>query len=193
MKRSVTVVGKRDGYIVPVKVSYVRPTPQAKLWRAMQGKAKLNGSPNWRDHSACAHKAQGVETMQVAEIKVGSRNRDKTASVVEFMFDWAEILIEDGDFYDGMISHGLRLESGEDYRIVDAEGNPVTLKREPEKVAKAIKVIVASTLNCPTSAKLPEAGPHISASSRSWVSFRPRIDTLFEDDNALAEYVETNS
>lgn len=135
---------------------------------------------------------------KVAEVKVGTRNRERTATQVEFLIDgepsnngefWDLLLDQDGDFYGPMVQKGLVLEEGTDYRILDSDGKEQTLKSAPEKVRSLILVEVAERLNVPTTVKVPETGSHIAANSRNWVGFRPRMDTPFEDDAARNEYI----
>jgi hypothetical protein len=129
---------------------------------------------------------------KIAEVKVGSRNREKSAATVELLFDWDTLLDPEGDFYRPMISKGLLLEEGEDYRILDAEGSVITLKSGPEKVRKLIVTELAHRLNVPTSVKVPETGAQVASNARDWVSFRPRIDSQFATDEAKTEYIEKN-
>ena len=128
----------------------------------------------------------------ISQTKVGTRNREKSASVIVFGFDWAELLDENGDFYSPMVTSGLKLENGEDYEVHDADGIVVTMKSSAEKVGRLIKVEVATRLNMPTSVRLPKTGQQVSANDRQWVEFRPRVDTPFESNDARNEYIVKN-
>jgi hypothetical protein len=130
--------------------------------------------------------------MKFAEVKVGTRNREKTASQVELLFTWEDLLDKDGPYYGPMVSKGITLEEGEDYRILDSDGAEVTLRSAPEKVRRLIVVEMAHRLNVPTSVKVPENKASIATADRNWVSFRPRIDMPFANEAARAEYVEKN-
>ena len=82
--------------IVSVDKSIIRS--KSEQYRRAQGMAKSFGLPNTRDHSNCAHHDNGRLIMpRIAEQKVGSRNREKSASVVNFLFDWDELLDTNGD------------------------------------------------------------------------------------------------
>ena len=166
---------------------------KSKVWRRAQGIARTRSQPNARDHTSCTHLQGRVYMPTIATTKVGSRNREKSASIVEFLFDWDELLDQEGDFYSPMIAKGITLEEGEDYIISSPTGETLTLKSGPEKVRRLIVVELAERLNVPTSVKVPDSGAHIAASARNWVSFRPRMDTPFADENALVEYIEKNA
>lgn len=131
--------------------------------------------------------------MQAIERKVGTRIHDN-AKKIEWLFDWDELLTdENGEYYDTMLAKGLRLDLGKDYNIVDSTGNPTTLKTGSEKARKELVVTIAETLNVPTSVTLPPNGQDVSVESRSWVAFRPRVDTPFRDEAAKTEYITKNS
>ena len=172
------------------------------IWRRGQGLARLYGKPNWRDHTACKCKRKVKRMPKVLDTKVGTRNREASASSVEWLIDgevtsqtlmFDMLLDTEGEFYSHLVSKGLLLEDGEDYRILDSDGNETTLKSAPEKVRRLIVVEIAERLNCPTSVKVPDGGGNVAAASRNWVSFRPRIDSLFVDEAARTEYIEKNS
>jgi hypothetical protein len=129
---------------------------------------------------------------RIATTKVGSRNRERSAHIVELAFSWDELLDKEGEYFAPMTKLGLTLEEGEDYRILDSDGNTASLKSGPEKVRRVIVCELAEKLNVPTSVKVPENGSHISASDRDWVSFRPRINTPFASMEARDEYIEKN-
>ncbi len=122
--------------------------------------------------------------------KVGSRNREKSANTIELLFEFSDILNPDGDFYDTLISKGLELEEGEDYNVLNPDGEVVHMKSAPEKVRNVLREFFANELNVPTTVKVPPTGASQSASSRSWIRFRPRLDTPFETPEARAEYLE---
>lgn len=122
--------------------------------------------------------------------KVGSRNREKSANTIELLFDMAEILDPSGDFYDTLVSKGLELEEGEDYNVLNPDGEIVHMKSAPEKVRSVLREFFANELNVPTTVKVPPTGASQSASSRNWIRFRPRLDTPFTDDAARDEYLE---
>jgi len=122
--------------------------------------------------------------------KIGSRNREKSANTIELLFDWADILDPNGDFYDTMVSKGLELEEGEDYRVLDPSGEVTAMKSAPEKVRTVLREFFATELNVPTTVKVPDTGASTSAASRNWIAFRPRLDTPFEDDAARDEYLD---
>jgi hypothetical protein len=154
----------------------------------------VDESAKWTE-SQIAERAIVIElerTMKVSTEKVGRRNREKSASTVELLFDWDTLLDPEGDFYAGMTSKGITLEHGEDYLILDSDGNPITLKSGPEKVRRLIVIELAERLNVPTSVKVPDTGASVASDARDWVSFRPRMATPFADDKARAEYIEKN-
>lgn len=172
----------------------VKPSSASDIWRHKQGTLRRYGLPNGRDHTAeCMCRKRKDKSMpKIATIKVGTRNRSKSASRVDFLFDWAELFDAEGDFYAPMISKGIVLTEGEDYRITDAEGNVISLKSGPEKVRREIIRQVVDNLNCPVSVKVPETGQNVSTSERNWVMFRPRVDVPFTSDEARNEYLEKN-
>ena len=182
-----------DDYFSPVKVRFDASImrSQSDSYRHAQGLARLFGRPNTRDHTACDHDNE-VIMPRIAEVKVGSRNREKTASVVELLFDWSELLDTDGDFYTPMIQKGITLEEGEDYRILDSDGNVIALKSGPEKVRSLIVCELADRLNVSTSVKVPLGGASVAIGARNWVAFRPRMDAPFETSEARNEYIEKN-
>ena len=135
------------------------------------------------------HTTKGQGMPRTVERKVGSRSRTRGAHSVEFLFDWDELLDEDGEFYSPMIAKGLELLEGEDYRVLNPEGSVAHLKSAPEKVRELINVEIAQRLNVPTSVKVPETGAGVATSSRNWVQFRPRIEQPFESIEALNEYI----
>ena len=184
-----------------------RAWSQADIWNRSQGILRLYGKPNWRDHTACKCKRVKDRNMpKVMTVKVGSRNRDKSAATVAWLIEdangdqvhstigefFAPLLDTDGDFYHPMIKQGLELTEGDDYVIVDSDGAVSTMKSAPEKVRKAINVFIAETLNVPTSVKVPDTGANVSATSRNWIAFRPRVDMPFSDETARDEYIERN-
>ena len=126
---------------------------------------------------------------RTVERKVGARNRTRGSHSIEFLFDWDEILEEDGEFYLAMIQKGLELLEGEDYRVLNPEGSVTHLKSAPEKVRELINIELAQRLNVPTSVKVPETGAGVATSSRNWVQFRPRVEQPFESIEALNEYI----
>lgn len=172
----------------------VKPSSASDIWRHKQGTLRRYGLPNGRDHTAeCMCRKRKDKSMpKIATIKVGTRNRAKSASRVEFLFDWAELFDTDGDYYQPMVSKGIVLTEGEDYIITDADGNPISLKSGPEKVRREVIRHVVDNLNCPVSVKVPETGQNVSTADRKWVMFRPRIDVPFTSENARAEYLDKN-
>jgi hypothetical protein len=164
----------------------------SKRYRRSQGVLKMLGLPNTRDHSTCKHNQRTIIMPKPATTKVGSRNRERSAHIVELMFSWDELLDEEGEYFAPMTKLGLTLEEGEDYQILDSDGNTASLKSGPEKLRRVIVCELATRLNVPTSVKVPENGSHISASDRDWVSFRPRINTPFASVEARDEYIEKN-
>ena len=172
--------------IVSVDESIIRS--KSEQFRRAQGMAKSFGLPNTRDHSNCAHHDNGRLIMpRIAETKVGSRNREKSASVVDFLFDWDELLDTEGDYFAPMVKTGLILEEGEDYQILDSDGNTKVLKTGHNKVGKRIAAELAKSLNVRTSVRVPKKDE-----PGGWVSFRPRMDTPFSDEQARDEYIEKN-
>lgn len=129
---------------------------------------------------------------KLAKTKVEARKRGRSALVVELLFDWDELLDEDGDFFAPMITKGITLEEGEDYRVLDRDGNVSSLKSAPEKMRRIIVCELAERLNAPTSVKVPDNGKNVSASDRDWVSFRPRTNTPFASSERRDEYIKKN-
>ena len=183
-----------DDYFTKVKTIVDKSIMVSKSdqYRKAQGLLRMYGRPNTRDHSLCDHSKERLYMPRIAEDMVGGRNREKSASRVEILFDWSDLLDEAGDFYTPMIRKGITLKEGEDYEILDSDGNTVQLKSAPEKVRRVIVCELAERLNVPTSVKVPETGAHVGEGTRNWVSFRPRMNTPFTDDEARNEYIEKN-
>ena len=118
---------------------------------------------------------------KLVETKVGSRE-GREGSTIEWLIDFDELL--NGQYLTQAISKGLRLENGEDFAVVDSDGNPVTVKTTPEKVAKELKLEIAERLNRPTTVRVPKTGKDIDAKARQWVEFRPRAEFANEDEKA---------
>lgn len=187
-----------------LKVSNVRPYSPSTLWRLHQGHLRTWEYPNWRDHTSCnclhrdeynhvvkAHNEserlrKREESMpKLVETKVGSRPGRGDGSTIEWLVTFDELL--NGQFLTQAISKGLRLEVGEDFRVVDNDGNDVVIKTAAEKVARELKLAVAERLNRPTTIRVPKTGSEIAATDRQWIEFRPR--DKFETDTERDEYV----
>lgn len=140
------------------------------------------GEPNTRDHSACKHPITGRVTMpRIAETVPGSRN--KSSKVIELLFSFSDLLSEDGNFYDVMVTKGIGLVEGDDYRILDKDGNVTQLKTANVKVGAIMVRVIAEQLNVPTTVR--------ATSGSSWIEFRPNMSSPFADDTARREYLET--
>lgn len=121
---------------------------------------------------------------KLVETKVGSRGFGDGASV-EWLITFDDLL--DGEYLTQAISKGLRLEAGEDFRVVNANGEDTELKTAAEKAAKELKLAVAERLNRPTTVRLPKTGADVDAADRQWLEFRPRDQ--FADEDAKRDYI----
>lgn len=121
-----------------------------------------------------------VDTMPKAvEKKVGSRE-GRSATTVEWLISFDELL--SGEYLSQAIRSGLRLEAGEDFNIVNDEGEVELVKTAPEKVAKALKLEIAERLNRPTTVRIPPTGKDIRPEERQWVEYRPRAEFASEEE-----------
>ena len=126
------------------------------------------------------HFERMVETMPKAvEKKVGSRE-GRSSTTVEWLISFDELL--SGEYLSQAIRSGLRLEAGEDFEIVNDEGESVVVKTAPEKVAKVLKLEIAERLNRPTTVRIPPTGKDVRPEDRQWVEYRPRAEFASEEE-----------
>ena len=190
MRTPKATLAHHDPRFGPVVVSYKLAWSESKLYRRQQGILERQGIANNRHCEWCL---QGIHderlgTMpKLVEKMVGGRNREKSANAIELLFEWPDILNPDGEFYDTLINKGLELEEGEDYNVLKPNGEVTHMKSAPEKVRTLLREFFANELNVPTTVSLPPTGASQSAGSRSWIRFRPRLDTPFESDEARDE------
>lgn len=131
------------------------------------------------------HFERMVELMPKAvDKKVGSRE-GRSAATVEWLISFDELL--SGEYLAQAIRSGLRLEAGEDFNIVNDDGEVELVKTAPEKVAKILKLEIAERLNRPTTVRIPPTGKDVKAEDRQWVEFRPRAE--FASDEERYEYI----
>ena len=131
------------------------------------------------------HYERMVDTMPKAvEKKVGSRE-GRSSTTVEWLISFDELL--SGEYLAQAIRSGLRLEAGEDFNIVNDDGEVELVKTAPEKVAKVLKLEIAERLNRPTTVRIPPTGKDVRAEDRQWVEFRPR--DKFASDAEKNEYI----
>lgn len=121
-----------------------------------------------------------VDTMPKAVAKkVGSRE-GRSGTNVEWLISFDELL--SGEYLAQAIRSGLRLEAGEDFEIVNDDGESVVVKTAPEKVSKILKLEIAERLNRPTTVRIPPTGKDVKAEDRQWLEFRPRAEFANDDD-----------
>lgn len=126
------------------------------------------------------HFERMVELMPKAvEKKVGARE-GRSATTVEWLISFDELL--SGEYLTQAIRSGLRLEAGEDFEIVNDDGEVVVVKTAPEKVAKVLKLEIAERLNRPTTVRVPLTGKGVRPEDRQWVEFRPRAEFASEEE-----------